>query len=173
MQKIYLGEKLLNSKKFKRAEKIFLITFFIYFFFCIIRCFANPPKEEVDKFAVAVAEYLAIPVEIIPAMIRVESDYIQNTNSEKGAFGIMQVTKLAFDDYLRFNPNTPYTNFNILKTNWKANIAVGCCYLKQVCYTYGGQNWKGAITSYFWGAWHTNTTETYLKKVKKNVKKYN
>ena len=122
---------------------------------------------EVLLFCFMVAKSYDIPVEILPAIIKVESDYRQHVVSHKGAVGMMQVTRPAFLDYKRANPNGRVTNFMQVRMCWRANINVGAWYLSRVCYRQKG-NWKEAITAYFWGVNHPEPTEVYYNKVKKN-----
>jgi soluble lytic murein transglycosylase-like protein len=132
----------------------------------LLTCIALPQslKQKINTYANAVSDYYNIPREITRAIIIAESDYDTNAVSYKNAYCVMQVTEPAYDDYKRLNPNTPYTNFNMIKTDYKGSIAVGCWYLKRWCYKYTG-NWKDAITSYFWGLSHQKKTLVYYNNV--------
>lgn len=153
--------RIINKKK--GDYRIFVLCFVFFIGFLTGRLSAQD-KAEIDAYAFDVAIFFDIPTELLPAIIRVESDYVVNAKSEKGAHGLMQVTEPAFNDYLKKN-NTYISNYEIVKTNWKANIAVGSWYLKEVCYSNKG-NWHDAILAYFWGPWNRKTTLTYLNKVK-------
>lgn len=125
-------------------------------------------KAEIKNFADRVSDYYEIDRELVRAIIQVESQYKITAKSKKDAFGVMQVTKPCYNDYLRCNPNTPYTNFEMVKYNYKANISVGVWYLKRICYAQT-RRWKPAITAYFWGPWHESPTLVYYNKVKKEL----
>lgn len=120
---------------------------------------------EIILFCSLISSAYDIPPEILPAMIRVESDYRQDAVSEKGAVGLMQIMPAAFADYQRVNPNGRVTNYQQIVDCWKANINVGAWYLSRMCYREKG-TWKGAITAYFWGVNHPSPTKVYYNKVK-------
>jgi hypothetical protein len=122
----------------------------------------------IDAYSDKVADFYKIPRPILKAVIYIESSYRIDAVSHKGAYGLMQVTKPAYDDYLRCNPNTYITNFAIAQDNWRANIAVGSWYLKIMCFN-PTKSWKSAISGYFWGVNHSSPTLVYYNKIKKRV----
>lgn len=141
------------------------LIFLISFCFCI--------NNNYTSYIQKCSEFYNIPSEIIYAIITVESDWRQNVHSKKNAWGLMQITPQCYNHYRRLNPvwsDKWITNFNIIKTDWKANINVGCWFLHRICYK-EKKNWKEAITAYFWGINHTNTTDTYFIKVNSKIKK--
>ena len=164
---------ILYSTKQKRKKKIITFIILVLVCFSIIECFRSlnaQSIEEVNEFCNCLSDYYKAPRELLPAIIRVESDYIQNSISSKNAYGLMQVTYNAFLDYRKINPNGIVKDFEEVKTNWRSNSRVGSWYLFRVCYKQKG-NWKDAIGSYFWGVNHQTPTDTYYQKVKKNVSK--
>ena len=125
-------------------------------------------KSEINGYCHLVSIYYKMPVEILPAIISVESSYNKNAVSDKGAHGLMQIMPCAYQDYSNRNPkNTKrwISNYTVVKTDWKANISVGAWYLRKVCYG-ASKSWKEAITAYFYGPWNTNITMNYYEKVK-------
>lgn len=138
----------------KLKKIIILIIFFETLF-----CFSNYIKQ--------CSEFYQIPEELIKAIITVESSWDQNAISHKNAYGLMQITEPAYNHYRKLNPKWSkvwISNFDVVKKDWKANINVGCWYLKQVCYEFTG-NWKCAITAYFWGLGNEKATDVYFEKV--------
>ena len=125
-------------------------------------------KAEINAYSDRVADYYEIPREILRAVIKVESDYVTNAVSSKNCYGLCQISENAYVDYKRMNPNTPYTNFSMVKFNYKANIAVGAYYLKRVCYRKKG-NWKDALTAYFYGPYNTKITLVYYKRIMSKI----
>jgi soluble lytic murein transglycosylase len=121
------------------------------------------------QICAVLSAYYDIPPEILPAMVRVESDYRQHVVSHKGAVGIIQITEGAWECYQRANPTGVVKSWDCVKTNWVDNLRVGAWYLKRRCYA---GDWKDAISSYFWGPNSTRATDTYYNKVKdaKDVK---
>jgi soluble lytic murein transglycosylase len=119
------------------------------------------------KLCYILSSYYEIPPEILPAMIRVESDFKQTAVSHKGAVGLMQITEPAFNCFVRANPKHRIKHFSQMKTSWEDNIRVGAWYLKRRCYQ---GDWKDAISSYFWGINSTRKTDTYYNKVKEAQK---
>jgi soluble lytic murein transglycosylase-like protein len=141
-----------------------IIMFLITFAFCM--------DNDLIIYVNMCANYYDIPVEIICAIITVESEWKQYAVSSKGAVGLMQVTKAAYKDYVRLNPKYSkkwITSFSVLKTDPQANINVGSWYLKRICYETKG-NWKDAVTAYFWGINHDSPTDTYYNKVASVIK---
>jgi hypothetical protein len=128
--------------------------------------------EEVNEFCNLVSDYYKQPREILPAIIRVESDYMQNSISSKGAYGVMQVTKGAYDDYKRILKKPYVTDFDRVKYSYKDNIRVGAWYLFVYLMQIEGLSQKQAITSYFWGTSNlgTKSTDCYYNKVKGRMK---
>jgi len=125
---------------------------------------------EIILFCTLISKAYSIPPELLPAIIMVESSYRQDAVSHKGAVGLMQVTRPAFEDYRRYNPDGRVKTFEAVKNDWRANINVGAWYLSRVCYRQTG-SWKLAITAYFWGAWHERPTECYYEKVRMHYEK--
>jgi len=119
------------------------------------------------KLCYLLSSYYEIPPEILPAMIRVESDFKQTAVSCKNAVGLMQVTEPAFDCFVRANRNHRIKRFEQVKTSWEDNLRVGAWYLARRCYK---GNWKDAISRYFWGPDSTRMTDTYYNKVKEAQK---
>jgi soluble lytic murein transglycosylase len=146
-----------------------LIVMCIIIIFYLIGRLTASTRAEINIYADEVADYYDIPHEIVRAIIEVESSYNIRAKSHKGAVGLMQVTEPAYKDYKRRNPSTYITNYSIVSSNWKANIAVGAWYFKRVCYNQTG-NWKSAIVSYFWGVNHKSPTLVYYNKVKRSIK---
>jgi soluble lytic murein transglycosylase-like protein len=108
---------------------------------------------EITNHSKSLARYYDIPHEIVLAVIRAESDFNQQAVSDKGAYGLMQITKQCYTHYTNTYSSTMYTNFDMVKTNWKFNILLGCWYLKKVCYA-KHRSWKLAIMAFFSGPWH-------------------
>lgn len=128
--------------------------------------------QEVNSFCDLVSDYYKQPKEILPAIIRVESDYEQNSISSKGAYGMMQITRDAFNDYQRILKKPYVTDFERVKYNWKDNIRVGAWYLFVYLMKIEGLNQKEAITSFFWGSANLNikSTDVYYNKVRGRMK---
>lgn len=139
--------------------KIFYITFLLI----LSNIFAQSYQEIID-YCKIVSDYYKIPQELLPAIIRVESDFRPYAVSHKMAYGLMQVTECVYIDYKRRNPKSRYTSFEQVKNDWRCNIWLGAWYLKRVCYAEKG-NWKDAITAYNWGPWHPSPGEKYYNKV--------
>lgn len=142
-------------------KKIILIILFIVYGY----------SDYIEKSS----EYYDIPYDIVSAVITVESSWVTNAVSHKGAYGLMQITEQCYQHYKELNPyysKVWISNFDVIKTDWKANINVGCWYLKRVCYEETG-NWKDAITAYFWGINSTKSTDKYYNKVCFNMKTKN
>lgn len=150
----------------KNIIKYIILTLIILSIFECFETLNAYTIEEVNSFCDSLSDYYKGPRELLPAIIRVESDYIQNSISSKNAYGLMQVTYNAFLDYKNINPSGIVKSFEEVKTNWRANCRVGSWYFYRVCYKQKG-NYKDAITSYFWGINHASHTETYYNKVKK------
>jgi soluble lytic murein transglycosylase len=125
----------------------------ILFIISLIISVYSASYTEITNHSEALARYYEIPHEIVLAVIRAESDFKVDAVSDKGAHGLMQITKICYTHYTNWYPSTIYTNFDMVKTNWKFNILLGCWYLKKVCYA-KHQNWKLAIMAYFSGPWH-------------------
>ena len=134
-----------------------IIFFLVSFLYC-------QSKTDILNYCNQISLKFDIPIEILPAIISVESSFNQNAVSVKGAVGLMQIMECAFLDFKKFNHNSWITNYQVIKDSWKANIYVGAWYLKKVCYKQK-QNWKDAITAYFWGPWNIKVTENYYRKV--------
>ena len=141
----------------------------IIFLFTSLPIFAQTYTEIIDYCRV-VSDYYEIPSELLPAIIRVESDFHPDAVSHKLAYGLMQVKECVYIDYKRRNPRSRYTSFEQVKNDWKCNIWLGAWYLKRVCYAEKG-NWRDAITAYNWGPWHPSPGQNYLEKVEKSQKK--
>ena len=125
-------------------------------------------RAVINSYADKVSAFYNIPREILPAIIQVESSYQVDAASHKGAHGLMQITDRAYQDYLKYNPSTYITNYQIVIDNWQANIAVGAWYLKNVCYRYTG-DWRSAISSFFWGVWNSKKSLVYYEKVRRAI----
>ena len=154
-------------------EKVLLVFLCIIIINSVYQCNAyGQSAVEIDNYCHDVAEYYGIPYEILPAIIRVESDYLQSAVSHKDAYGLMQVRQPAYIDYSNRNPVSCkrwISNYSIVKSDWKANISVGAWYLVKICYE-PRTNWKFAITAYNYGVNHTKKLEHYYNKVKKEMK---
>lgn len=151
-----------------------LQRFFKYFSFIILFSFSfSQTKSEIIDFCNYVSDYYKQPREILPAIVLVESSFIQNSISSKNAYGLMQVTKDAYYDYKRILKNPYVTNFDQVKYEWKNNIRVGSWYLFVFLMQIKKLSYKEAITCYFWGSenLYIKSTETYYNKVQKNVSK--
>jgi soluble lytic murein transglycosylase len=129
------------------------------------------PYKDICAYSKKVANYYKVPHEIVLAVIKAESNFKQDAVSPKQAYGLMQVTRQCYEHYRDKNPKTCstwITNFDVIKNNWKANINTGIWYLK-TCYK-KHQNWKDAITAFFWGIDNKKKTYRYYATV---VKKSN
>lgn len=126
--------------------------------------------NEVISFCNSVSDYYKKPREILPAIIRVESDFSQNTMSSKGAYGIMQVTEKAYQDYARLLKKPYVDSFDRVKYSYRDNIRVGAWYLFVYLMQYEKLTYKQAITSYFWGSRNPKSTDIYYNKVQGNIK---
>lgn len=130
--------------------------------------------SNIYTYSKRVAKNYKIPHEIVLAVIRAESDFNQEAVSYKNAYGLMQITSIAYKHFTWKNPKTTknwISNFDVIKKDWRANISVGTWLLKRVCYAKHG-NWKDAITSFFWGVNHPKPTYKYYATVvrKSNLK---
>jgi soluble lytic murein transglycosylase len=137
---------------------IFILTIIVYSYSLGYKDIYNHSKK--------VANYYKVPHEIVLAVIKAESNFKQDAVSPKDAYGLMQITKSCYEHYKWKNPktcNTWITNFEIVKKDWKANINIGIWYLK-TCYK-KHQNWKDAITAFFWGIANKQKTYTYYATV--------
>ena len=123
---------------------------------------------EILLFCSLISRAYDIPPEILPAIIRVESSFRKDAVSHKGAVGLMQVTRPAFDDYRRRNPKGRVKTWEQVCNDWRANINVGAWYLSRVCYSQTG-NWSDSFTAYFWGANHPAPTALYKNKVLSHI----
>ena len=130
-------------------------------------------KAEIIAFCDEVSDFYGMPREILPAIIAVESSFIQNSISSKGAFGLMQVMSPAFECYQRLLKNPKVKSYDDVKNNWKDNIRVGSWYLFVFLRQYKGLGYKDMITAYFYGADHADPKEWYYERVQKNVSKTN
>jgi hypothetical protein len=148
-----------------KRKKINLYIIFILFNICYSQSIA-----EVNQFCNLVSDFYGQPREILPAIIRVESDYVQNSISFKGAFGLMQVTKGAYYDYERILKNPKVKSFDCVKYNWKDNIRVGAWYLFVYLMQIEKHPTKEAITYYFWGSDNPKATDVYFNKVQGRMK---
>jgi len=126
-------------------------------------CANNSKYTSYIKFC---SSFYNIPYEIVVAMIHTESTFKKNAVSSKQAYGLMQVRECAYKDWYRLNPfyRKYYPTFESVKTNWKANVNIGCWYLKRICYKVKG-TWKGALTAYNHGPWKKKTNDKYYKTI--------
>ena len=162
------SDKILRKINYRPNYTRLIIICMIIISFLAGRLLAES-RAVINEYTDKVSAFYNIPPEILPAIIMAESSYrINPPYAGRGAYGIMQVTRGAYKDYYKLNPNTYITNYQIVKTDWRANIAVGAWYLKYRCYKKAG-NWKGAITKYFWGPWNNDTTMVYYRKVKQAI----
>jgi hypothetical protein len=94
----------------------------ILFIISLIISVYSASYTEITNHSEALARYYEIPHEIVLAVIRAESDFKVDAVSDKGAHGLMQITKICYTHYTNWYPSTIYTNFDMVKTNWKFNI---------------------------------------------------
>lgn len=129
-------------------------------------------KSEIIEFCNQVSDFYGQPREILPAIIIVESSFIQNSISSKGAYGLMQVTPHAYKDYKRILKNPKVKSFESIKYNWKDNIRVGAWYLFVFLMQIKELSYKEAITAFFWGSdnLYVKSTDCYYNKVQKEIK---
>ena len=171
-------KKILNEINRPKSKKSPIIII-LYIWLAFISGFmtgrlSGQTRAEVLKYVDTINQWYDIPEYILPAMIMIESSFNQQAVSHKGAVGLLQVTVPAYEDYSNRNPvivSDWITNFEVLKTDWKANLCVGAWYLVKVCHV-ERQTWKGAISSYFWGAYNTNINfydNIYLTKVESKI----
>ncbi len=120
------------------------------------------------------SSYYNIPYEILLAVITVESSWKENAVSYKGAVGLMQITTNCYKHYKKLNPKSTkkwISNFEVVRTDWKANVNVGSWYLSRVCRKEAGGDLRRMLSFYFWGPWSEKTTDKYYNKVMKKKKK--
>lgn len=128
--------------------------------------------NEVITFCNSISDYYGQPREILPAIIRVESQFVQNSISCLGAYGIMQVTEGAYNDYVRILKHPYVTTFDRVKKDYKDNIRVGAWYLFVYLMQIEKLNYKDAITAYFWGVdnLRKKSTDVYFNNVQGAIK---
>jgi soluble lytic murein transglycosylase-like protein len=141
-------------------------------FLCLFCAASAQDYNEVVSFCNIISDYYKQPREILPAIIRVESQFVQNTISDKNAYGIMQVTGAAYDDYMRLCKDPFVTDFARVKNNYKDNIRVGAWYLFVYLMQIEKLDYKDAITAYFWGRANLNkkATDRYYNDVQEGIK---
>ena len=165
--------KMINKPATGRYKRVigYIIALFVGYCIGVAR---GQSKEDILSYVKDVNRWYNVPSYIIPAIIQIESDFDQSAVSYKDAYGVMQVTRPAYEDYIKANPKTHQSwisNFDVVKNDYKANIAVGSWYLVKRCYR-KHRNWIRAITAYNYGPWNDDYTfgyyNRYLATVKKN-----
>lgn len=166
---------------------LFAIVLFMTSFFVV--CAKMYPTKYLEQIKTYSAKF-NLPAPLVASVINTESSFDKNAESNKGAIGLMQI-KISTAQYMidYYNLNINLTQQNLFDV--EQNLYFGCMYLKYLINKFDDTN--TALASYNAGetivrSWLKNDqystdgktlkkipyseTETYIKKVNKNLKHY-
>ncbi|MCM8538260.1 MAG: lytic transglycosylase domain-containing protein [Lentisphaeraceae bacterium] len=81
-----------------------------------------------DDLIVQTAQRHSVDPALVKAVIRRESKFVANIRGSHGEYGLMQVTPIAADDWMRINRSGKFSNYEQLMTP-SINLEVGTWYL--------------------------------------------
>lgn len=129
----------------KKISIIFCVSLvvFLLFFLSLIFLF---PKKNLDVIQSASVKY-NLPQYLIASVINIESGFDENSVSDMGAIGLMQLLPGTAEDCAR-RMNINYTKKDLFDV--KKNIDIGCYYLSYLFEMFDN-NLTNVLCAYNWG----------------------
>lgn len=125
--------------------------------------YKQPTIAEIIEYEAG--QYSNVTPNLVDAIIRVESQYVETAISDKDCKGLMQISQACMDHYNKVF-KTEYTQADIFKP--KVNVKIGAWYISY-CIDLKNSLPKG-LTAYNWGPWHTNTKPGYSRLVLSKIR---